>query len=349
MNTVHIPYMQRCLELASAGLGHVAPNPLVGAVIVKEDHIIGEGFHEFFGGPHAEVNAVNSVLNKENLHECRLYVNLEPCSHHGKTPPCSQMIISLGIPEVIIGSADPNPLVAGKGIDQLKASGIKVTTGILENESRWLNRRFIHFHEKKRPWVILKWAQSADGFIDVLRTPGEVPRVHWITDEAGKILVHRWRSEEQAIMTGTNTLLMDNPMLTTRLWKGKSPVRIVPDRTGRLDPGLAVFDGEARTIVITSNPDTQFGNTETIIIDAWQENPLFILNALYKKEIQSIIVEGGASVLRSFICSGLWNEARIFTGDQLFGEGVKAPVLNHAVSETRTVGNSILNLFYNKV
>jgi diaminohydroxyphosphoribosylaminopyrimidine deaminase/5-amino-6-(5-phosphoribosylamino)uracil reductase len=242
-------YINRCLELALPGLGNTAPNPMVGSVIVHGWHIIGEGFHHRFGGPHAEVNAVNSVKDKTLLRNSVLYVNLEPCSHSGKTPPCAEMIIEAGIPEVVIGTADPNPIVSGNGIKKLEHAGIRVTTGILEKQCIALNRRFITFHSRKRPYIILKWAQTSDGFIDVLRENQGISRPTWISNEISRKLVHKWRSEEQAILVGTQTAILDNPQLNVREWTGNSPIRMVIDRQLKLSKKLNLFNNSSTTIV----------------------------------------------------------------------------------------------------
>jgi diaminohydroxyphosphoribosylaminopyrimidine deaminase / 5-amino-6-(5-phosphoribosylamino)uracil reductase len=321
-------YMQRCLELASNGLGLTRQNPLVGSVVVYNDRIIGEGYHNEYGGPHAEVNAINSIADKSLLKKSTLYVNLEPCAHFGKTPPCSMMIKDSGIPRVIIGSKDSNPDVSGKGIEILESGGAEVITGVLEKECRMLNRRFFTFHEQKRPFVILKWAQTKDGFIDIIRDNINTSDPAWITNHTSRMLVHKWRSEELSIMAGTDTILLDNPELNVREWPGIDPVRIVPDKKGRLFKGLKVLDGLSPTIVLSGlkNNNTALSNylhlhTENFEIPA-------ILNQLYKIQIMSVFVEGGARLLQSFINSGLWDESFVFFGNKMFVSGVKAPVLN---------------------
>ena len=224
----HEKFMQRCLELAAIGSGYVAPNPMVGCVIVANDLIIGEGYHRIFGGPHAEVNAFDEVENEDLLSSATLYVSLEPCSHFGKTPPCVDLIISKKIQRVVIGCRDSNPAVSGKGIDRLKRAGIEVIEGVLENECRWLNKRFFTFHERQRPYIVLKWAQTQDGYIDRIR--GEASSgINWVTSETTKSLVHKWRSEEQSILVGRNTIINDNPSLTVREYDGRNPIRIVID------------------------------------------------------------------------------------------------------------------------
>jgi diaminohydroxyphosphoribosylaminopyrimidine deaminase / 5-amino-6-(5-phosphoribosylamino)uracil reductase len=337
----HEQYMQRCLELAGNGLGRVAPNPLVGCVIVYDETIIGEGFHAAFGGPHAEINAINSVKSKDLLKKSTLYVNLEPCCHHGKTPPCADRIISEGIPSVVIGMQDPFPKVSGKGIDVLRKAGIHVESGILESECQWLNRRFIRFHTSQRPYIILKWAQTLDGFIDRERD-SEDPQINWITDENTRILVHKWRSEEQAVMIGAKTAVKDDPRLTIRDWTGKNPIRIVVDHEGDLSNQLHVFDDEAETMIFTEI-DKVFGNKTRTILTDFSENALpFIFRTLYENDVQSVIIEGGRQLLTSVIEAALWDEARIFTGDRYFFKGVRSPDISGKVISSEHMGKDIL-------
>jgi diaminohydroxyphosphoribosylaminopyrimidine deaminase/5-amino-6-(5-phosphoribosylamino)uracil reductase len=316
-------FMQRCLDLALLGMGNVAPNPMVGCAIVHDGIIIGEGYHEKYGQPHAEVNAIRAVKNPELLAESTLYVSLEPCAHFGKTAPCSDLIIENRIPKVVIGTIDPFAEVAGKGIERMRKAGIDVTVGVLEKKCRTLNRRFFTFHEKKRPYIILKWAQTLDGFIDTDRTEAKHPT--WITNDLSKRLVHKQRSEESAILIGTNTAEFDNPALTVREWTGNQPIRMVIDRIGRLNPNLQIFDHKAPTWVFTGieKPDSE--NLKFITLD-FNENILpQILSKLYEKEILSLIVEGGSELLNSFLDMNLWDEAFVYTGNQFFGKGVAAP------------------------
>jgi diaminohydroxyphosphoribosylaminopyrimidine deaminase / 5-amino-6-(5-phosphoribosylamino)uracil reductase len=330
-------YMLRCFELASLGLGHVAPNPMVGSVITYNEKIIGEGYHSKYGQAHAEVNAINSVIDKSLLSKSPLYVTLEPCAHFGKTPPCADLIIKNHIPKVVIANIDPFSQVKGKGIEKLKNAGIEVVTGVQKEAGERLNKRFFTFHSKFRPYVILKWAQTQDGFIDVLRTPAHPQQPNWITNRQARMLVHKWRTEEQAIMVGTNTALCDNPRLNVRDWEGNSPVRVLVDRTSRLPQDLHIFDNSVRTLVFTEKvvkKDSE--NTEFIKIDFSEETPKHIMNELYNRNIQSLIVEGGARLLSSFIKAKLWDESRIFTGNSLFGNGVPAPPIgtNHIWTES---------------
>lgn len=330
MNGSHEFFMKRCIELASLGLGNTSPNPMVGSVIVHQGRIIGEGYHRRYGEAHAEVNAVQQVKDKSLLKASTLYVNLEPCSHYGKTPPCAEMIAKLQIPEVVIGTSDPNPLVMGRGIEMLKHAGCKVITGVLSTECEELNRRFFTFQKLNRPYIILKWAETADGFLDKVRTRDEKPE--WITNQASRILVHKWRSEEQAIMVGANTALMDNPKLNVREWAGKNPLRIVIDTDLSLPADLELFkEGgeEQKTLVFTyQNPPFVHENIKFVKIPSEVDKISFLINHLYCNKILSIIVEGGAKLTGLFLTENLWDEARVFTGKALFHEGVLAPELN---------------------
>ena len=314
--------MHRCLQLARLGMGKVAPNPIVGAVLVYKDEIIGEGYHEKFGESHAEVNCINSVKeeNKQFIKDSRLFVSLEPCAHFGKTPPCSQLIIKENIPEVIIGCRDSYKEVAGKGIQQLAKAGTKVTTPFLDIECREVNKRFFTFHEKKRPYIILKWAQSLDGKI---AAAGD-ERI-FISNNYTNKLVHRWRSEETAILVGTNTALKDNPQLTSRLWPGKNPVRIVIDKDLKLSATLNIFNNEAPTLILNTIKDFKKDGIEYIKIS--EDNFLnHMLTELYQRNIQSTLIEGGANTIQQFIDSGLWDEARVITNSKmLISKGIRAP------------------------
>ncbi|MDP4203622.1 MAG: bifunctional diaminohydroxyphosphoribosylaminopyrimidine deaminase/5-amino-6-(5-phosphoribosylamino)uracil reductase RibD [Bacteroidota bacterium] len=327
-------YMRRCFQLAANGLGAVAPNPMVGAVIVCEGKIIGEGYHRIYGEAHAEVNAIASVDNKELLHHSTMYVNLEPCSHFGKTPPCSDLIIEMGIPRVVIANIDPNPKVAGRGVQKMRKAGIDVTTGFLEEEGIWLNRRFFTFQTKHRPYVQLKWAQSADGFLDRPRENNcDVPPVQ-ISSKFTKMLVHKARTEESAIMVGTNTAIKDNPKLTARRWEGNNPVRVVVDRQLRIPAHYNLFDQTIPTLVYTEQKSSHKPNLSFIHIN-FAENPIQqIMDDLYKRNILSIIVEGGQLLLNAFITAGIWDEAKIETAPLWLGDGVKAPQLDGSVVNT---------------
>lgn len=340
----HEKYMQRCLQLAANGLGSVSPNPMVGCVVVHNNMIIGEGYHVNYGEAHAEVNAINSVKDKALLKDAKLYVSLEPCSHYGKTPPCSDLIIESGIKNVVIASGDTNPLVAGNGIEKLKRAGVEVITGVLEKEARELNKRFFTFHEQKRPYIILKWAQTADGFIDKNRTDNTVPALQ-ISNEHSKRLLHKWRSEEQAIMVGTNTARLDNPRIDVRLVSGKNPLRIVLDKNLELAKNLNLFDGSQPTLVFTSRKKDTKNNTTYITIDFEKDVLQQMMNVLFEKQIQSVIVEGGSKLLQSFIDKNLWDEARVFISETFIGDGLAAPKLNAEPASIAAIESDKLYLF----
>jgi diaminohydroxyphosphoribosylaminopyrimidine deaminase / 5-amino-6-(5-phosphoribosylamino)uracil reductase len=346
MDTKDEKYHLRCLEIANKGLGLVAPNPLVGAILVYEDQIIGEGYHASFGGPHAEVNAINAVKDKSKLKNSTLYVNLEPCSHFGKTPPCVDLIIKNKIPRVAIGQQDPYPEVAGKGIEKLKSAGIEVIVGFSENECRFLNRRFLTFHEKKRPYVILKWAETKDGFIDYIRNAGTDQPPARITDETIRPLVHKWRSEEQAILVGTNTALLDDPILNVREWSGKNPIRMVLDRKLRLPENLNIFNKLQPTVVFTQMDSKNNTNLRFHKID-FSDLTDEIFKFCYDIKIQSLMVEGGTQTLNTFIQQGKWDEARVFKSENCFGDGIKAPKINKLPNNQLHTENSDLFIFYN--
>ena len=339
--------MKHCLDLAVKGLGQVAPNPMVGCVIVCEGEIIGEGYHEQYGQAHAEVNAINSVINKELLKKATLYVNLEPCSHFGKTPPCADLIIENKIPCVVIGSIDTNSLVSGKGSEKLAKAGIDVKVGILEDDCKKLNKRFFTYHEKSRPYIILKWAQTADGFIDVKRNEENTSKPIQISNSDSKKLLHLWRSQEQAIIIGTNTALLDNPQLTVREVKGKNPLRITIDKWLRIPKQFNLFDKTTPTLIFTSVNEPSQTNLEFIKIDF--EKPIIpqVLEELYKRNIQSLLVEGGELLLKSFIDEGYWDSARVFISDKELGKGVAAPVMNQMPVIKENISGDKL-LFYVK-
>ncbi len=318
--------MQRALQIAKNGIGTTRPNPSVGAVIVCENKIIGEGFTSAYGGSHAEVNAINSVKNKELLKKSTLYVTLEPCSHYGKTPPCSDLIIEKQIPNIVIGCVDDNQLVAGKGIEKLRNANRNVIVGVLENECKNHHKRFFTFQNKKRPYIILKWAETKDGFI-APKTKNEQKPV-WISNEFSQQLVHKWRSEEHAILVGTNTAIADNPKLNVRTWGGKNPIRVVLDKNLRISKEISVFDKSVKTIILTEKSKKSEKNLIFEQIDFSKNIALQICDVLYKNEIQSVIIEGGTQTLQTFIDENLWDEARIFVGNSIFEEGIKAPKFN---------------------
>lgn len=316
-------YIARCIQLAKNGLCNAAPNPMVGAVIVHNDTIIGEGYHIRCGEAHAEVNAVRSVKDESLLKESTIYVSLEPCSHHGKTPPCADLIINKGIPRVVVGCQDPFSLVAGRGIAKLREAGIEVKVGVLEEECRQLIRRFVTFNTLRRPFITLKWAESADGFIDLHRTEGH-PYI--FSSPLSSMLVHKRRAEHSAILVGRRTALLDNPSLTTRNWYGKNPVRMVIDKDLTLPKHLALFDGSVRTLVFTQREDTSNRpNVEHIRLDFKIDILPQIMEVLYKEKLQSLMVEGGSFLLQSFIDAGCWDEAYIEQSDAHLKDGVKAP------------------------
>ena len=319
--------MQRCIQLAENGLGTTYPNPLVGCVIVCKDKIIGEGWHKKAGDSHAEVLAIASVSDQSLLLDATLYVNLEPCSHFGRTPPCADLIIKHKIPRVIIGSIDPHHVVSGNGVKKLEAAGVAVTVGVLEEECQILNRRFFTFQNKKRPYIILKWAASADGLVAPASKADTRPV--WITNEYSRQLVHKWRSEEQAILVGTQTVIDDNPKLNVRQWSGNNPIRIVLDRNHRIPQAAHIFDNTVKTVIISEEKTSW--EKENILSEAidFDKNVLAqILALLYRLNIVSVIIEGGSKTLQGFIDENLWDEARVFSGCQVFRNGTKAPEFN---------------------
>lgn len=325
---IHEKYIKRCINLAENGLGTTFPNPMVGSVIVYENQIIGEGWHKKAGEPHAEVNAIRSVKDKSLLKKATIYVSLEPCSHFGKTPPCCDLIIEHQIPNVVVGTVDPNEKVAGNGIKKLIAAGANVTVGVLEKECNELNKRFFTFHQQKRPYIILKWAQSQDGFLSPEKEIEQDRKPVWITNAYSRQLVHKWRSEEQAILAGTQTVIDDNPKLNTRDWSGNNPVRVVLDQNNRIPKDSFIFDNTVKTIVFTkSETNLSAENTNFEVIDFNQNIIPQILAVLHQNQIQSIIIEGGLQTLQSFIDENIWDEARIFTGNISFEKGTKAPMI----------------------
>lgn len=351
-------YMQRCLDLAANGMGNVAPNPMVGSVVVYNEKIVGEGYHAKFGHDHAERMAIDSVKDKSILPHSTLYVSLEPCSHLGKTPPCAELIISSGIKRVVVATKDPNPVVQGNGIEMLTKAGVKVEVGLLEKEAKELNRRFFTYLIKKRPYVILKWAQTLDGFIDAVRKPEDPIAPIWITNELSQTLVHRWRNEEQSILVGTNTVVKDNPQLNVRHWYGENPLRLVLDRTLKLPTDSNVFDGSVPTLVFMGNNNTALArrglfssipNLELVIVDFAKGIEQSILKELYDRKIISLIIEGGAKLINSFIIKNLWDESRVFVGNKFFGEGVKAPDIKGQMYSYDELGDSKLFTYRNRI
>ncbi len=342
---MHEIYIRRTFELAQRGFSGASPNPLVGCCIVCNGKIIGEGWHRQYGEAHAEVNAIADVApeNHDLLSQSTLYVSLEPCCYHGNTPPCTDLILKHRIPNVVMSSTDPNPRISGAGAAQLRKHGVTVTTGILADEGAWLNRRFFTYIQKKRPYVILKYAQSVDGFM------GKKDEQIWISGQVAKRLTHKWRSEEDAILVGTNTARIDNPQLNTRLWKGKSPMRVVPDRVGGLPHDLHIFDGGVKTQIfideMTNLPDSSYHNVFFTKINFTEKVIPQILDNLFEQRIKSIIVEGGAALLNSFISENLWDEARIFTANHALKEGIRAPEIKGELVERKKIGKDVLTIF----
>lgn len=339
--------MQRCLDLAAMGAGNVAPNPMVGAVLVYADKIIGEGYHQKYGEAHAEVNCLNSVADtdKKFIQDSTMYVSLEPCAHFGKTPPCADLIIKNKIPEVVIGCRDSFAEVDGKGIERLKVAGVHIIVGVMENECMELNKRFFTFHEKQRPYIILKWAQSSDGKIARNNSSRLL-----ISNEFTNRLVHKWRSEEAAILVGTNTALLDDPALTTRLWQGNDPVRLVIDLELKLPMHLKLFDGSAKTIVFNFIKHVDDAMLVYHKLDPGEKALTQIVAALYAYQIQSVIVEGGAKLLQSFIDEGIWDEARVITNSaMMISEGLDAPVLPDGILiSEEIIKTDIISIIKNK-
>ena len=330
--------MQVCIDLALKGFPLAFPNPMVGCVIVHNDSIIGQGYHQQFGSHHAEVNAIASVENKELLEQSTLYVSLEPCAHFGKTPPCADLIVKSKIPRVVIGSLDTFSEVNGQGIQRLKETGIEVLTKVLEIECRAINKRFFTFHEKKRPYIILKWAQTSDGYIAPLNQIEPL----LISSPESKILVHQWRSQEQAILIGRKTAELDNPLLTTRKVEGKNPIRIVLDRKLSLNKDLLVFNEDAPTLLVND----KLSSENYLKIDFDNLAPS-LLKELHIRNIQSIIIEGGTQTLNTFIDAKVWDEARVFISKKKLGKGVQSPLIQSVINHSEIVGDDKLTYFIN--
>jgi diaminohydroxyphosphoribosylaminopyrimidine deaminase / 5-amino-6-(5-phosphoribosylamino)uracil reductase len=338
-------FMQRCIDLALLGAGYVAPNPMVGAVLVHEGKIIGEGWHQRYGEAHAEPNCIASIKpeHRHLISQSTMYVTLEPCAHHGKTPPCADLLIARKVQKVVIGCLDPFKKVDGRGVEKLSDAGIETELNVLEAECRELNKRFFTFHTLHRPYIILKWAQTADNII------GSVSGGHrlLISNEYTNRLVHRWRSEEAAILVGTNTALQDNPALTTRSWEGPSPVRLVIDKELRLPSSLKLFDRSVRTVVFNTRKHEEQGNLLYYQVTRDVNLVHQVVNALYQLNIQSVLVEGGAQLLQSFIDEGLWDEARVIRNNELkINEGLPAPILSNAhKTDTQILISDTIELF----
>lgn len=336
----HEYYIKRCLEISKKGIGTTRPNPSVGAVLVVDDKIVGEGCTSPYGGNHAEVNAISSIKNNEDLQKATMYVTLEPCSHFGKTPPCADLIVKSGIKKVVIGCLDVNEIVAGRGVERLRNAGCEVVVGVLENECKAHHKRFFTFHSKKRPYIILKWAQTQNGYIAPKERVKQAPV--WITKKTSRQLVHKWRSEEHSILVGTTTVLHDNPSLNVRSWKGKNPLRIVIDKDLRIPKDLKVYDGSVKTIFINQKVTSRNDNLYFEKINFSSPIASQICEVLYKHKVQSLIVEGGGKTIQTFIDESLWDEARVFTGTMLFQTGTKAPRLDVPfLHEENLIGDSL--------
>jgi len=335
--------MQRCLDLAALGLGKTYPNPMVGSVIVYQDRIIGEGWHQKAGNAHAEVNAVASVKDKSLLKDSTMYVSLEPCAHFGKTPPCAELIIKNKIPNVVVGCLDPFSEVSGKGIEMMRNAGLNVKVGVLEQDCKESHKRFFTFHKKLRPYIILKWAETKDGFIAPFNQESGKP--FWITTLESKKLVHKWRTEEASILIGTNTAENDNPSLTARLWAGNQPLRLIMDRSLRLPNNLNVFDESIKTLVFTEQSKENSGLTEYQVID-FNSIHQEIMDVLYQRRIHSVIIEGGQKTMQSFIDADLWDEARVFVGDTNLKKGVIAPQLKGQSVSEEYISTDLLKYYY---
>ena len=338
-------YMNRCLELASKGSGKVSPNPLVGCVIVHQNKIIGEGFHQKYGDNHAEVNAINSVKNQELLAASTLYVNLEPCSHFGKTPPCCELIVRKKIPKIVIGCVDVSSKVNGSGIAFLKSHNLEVTQNVLNEKCKKLNIRFFHFQKKQIPYIILKWAQTKDGFIDKIRDQNQ-KGINWITEKETQITVHKWRSQEDAILVGRKTIENDDPELTVREYTGINPLRIVIDSNLKLKLKHKVFNNVAPTVIVNNILEKKTKNLTYLKIK--NKNAIItLLTYLAQKNVMSIIIEGGAETINRFIELNFWNEARVILGNQVYQSGVKAPTINKRYSKLLTLNKDTIIFYLN--
>lgn len=336
----HATFMRRALELAELGKGSVSPNPMVGCVIVHDNKIIGEGYHKKWGEAHAEVNAIASIADQSLLSESTIYVTLEPCAHFGKTPPCADLIIAKKIKHVVIACLDPYEKVSGKGMQKLIQSGADVKVGTLESEAQELNKRFFTTIQKQRPYVILKWAQTDDGFVARENFDSK-----WITNEHSRQLVHKWRTEEDAILVGKNTVLHDNPSLTARDWKGSNPVRVLLDTNLEVSKDTNLFNEEAPTLIFNSIKNEEEGSNKWIKVDL--NNPLNILQKLHALKIQSIIIEGGSQTLNSFLDQNCWDEARIFIAPKNFKSGISAPTIQGELMESKSIFEDQLKIYKN--
>ena len=334
-----IKFMKRCIDLASKGIGYTYPNPLVGSVIVYNNKIIGEGYHAKYGESHAEVNAINSVGDKELLRESTLYVNLEPCNHHGKTPPCTEAIINNNIKRIVIGSRDPNRLVDGSGIDKLRSSGCDVVVGVMESECSNLNKRFFKYHKHKRPYVILKWAESKDGFISPQKSNQSPRKISWISGENSKKLNHKWRSEEHSILVGVQTIIDDDPLLTTRFVDGKNPIRFVLDPNSRIPIDSKVLSQTSKTIILSKKENNLIPNYTK---SSNFENIQKIIESLYDMKIQSVLIEGGTKTINHFLNNDLWDSIRVFKSNKNITDGIRSPNVDLSKFSKSDIGDDIL-------
>ena len=336
-----IRYMQRALELASLGRGHVSPNPMVGCVIVHENRVVGEGYHQKYGEAHAEVNAIKSVSDHAILPQSTAYVTLEPCAHHGKTPPCADLLIEKGIGRVVVATRDPFDQVDGKGIEKLEKAGIEVNLGILGEEAQQQNQRFFTSQTKQRPYVILKWAQTADGFV-----ARENYDSKWISNASSRQLVHKWRTEEDAVLVGKNTAIHDDPALTAREWDGRNPIRVLLDSNLEVSKSGKLYNDDAPTLILNSLKEEKIKNIAWLKTE--MNNPWSVLKRLHEQKIQSVIVEGGTQVLNSFINENCWDEARVFYANQSFGSGIEAPQIDGNIIHEETILDDQLITYSNQ-
>jgi diaminohydroxyphosphoribosylaminopyrimidine deaminase/5-amino-6-(5-phosphoribosylamino)uracil reductase len=340
-------YMRRCFDLALLGRNNVSPNPRVGAMVVYNGKVIGEGYHKEYGFAHAEVNAINSVEDKSLLKDSTIYVSLEPCCHWGKTPPCAKLLVESKIKRCVISNFDPNPKVFGGGIKILKDNNIEITTDVLKEQGRYVNRRFFCNQEKRRPYIIIKFAKTLDGFMDVDRKENKTTD-NWISNDAMKLWVHKQRSEEDAIMVGMNTVINDNPKLNIRYFFGKNPIRVILDKKNTLTSSFNILDNTQKTIIFNYLEDKKVGESEYIKIEDNNKQEEQILNILFEKGVGSIIVEGGKKTIEKFIEKDLWDEANVITGNKMFYNGLKSPIIPITNISESVIGDNRIEFFYNK-
>jgi diaminohydroxyphosphoribosylaminopyrimidine deaminase/5-amino-6-(5-phosphoribosylamino)uracil reductase len=345
VSEINVRMMQRCIQLARLGIGRTGANPLVGCVIARNEELLAEGYHQRYGGPHAEVEAISKLSSEVDLNDATLYVNLEPCCYHGKTPPCTNAILNAGIRKVVMGCYDPNPKVAGGGASLLRAAGIEVISGVLEDQAIRLNDRFFVNQREGRPYVILKWAQTLDGFMDKLRAPGEKGQFK-ISGAAAANLVHRWRADCGAVMVGRMTAEIDDPLLNVRYVDGPQPVRIVWDSELRLHHELHLFSSDSKVIVLNDQKEEIIGNIIWLRTRSGENNMLYTMQKLYELGVHSILVEGGSETLHRFMDAGIWDDARVFTSAMILGDGLVAPKMKIAPAHSIRVGRDILQYFH---